>query len=585
MKRIAAIVFFCFSNFLFCNVRYITNSGNDLNDGSSWDKSFASIEKGLSSSSPGDVIWVSKGTYYPTSPYDLTGSPRYYHLRLKNGIKLLGGFAGNEIFGDFDITDRDFLTNETIISGDIGSPDDSLDNCYHIFYHPDSLALDSTAAIDGFTISGGNADGTEYVHKFGGGIYNYACSPSLTNLKIKYNYSKYQGGGIYNDCCEKSLFIKSCSVSSNNSGSQCGGMYSYFSKLFIDGSFFNSNSSGITLELGSVVIMNNCEVSGNSSSGIINLDESVLNVYNSLISDNGSSGLVNITLGEIYLVSCRIENNHASSGGGINNMFESTIELKNCIVSNNTATINGGGIFTGESTINLINSDIVSNTITGELSKGGGIYGINSYINIDNSILWNNQAPGWIVPTFGGIQLYYTPGSGSYDRVYIENSCFLNDIYNFTAMPEGSGNISDNPEFFDIKNSDLRLKETSPCLDIGNNDLTNEEFDIRGYGFERKLNSNDGLPGVADIGAYEFKLGYDSGLDTPSDPNIVYNSNTAFLTWSPVLGANRYTVYRSIDPYSEFAVIGTTTDCSYTDSSIPPGNKYFYYIKAENVIY
>jgi len=585
MKRIAAIVFICFSNFLFCNVRYISNSGNDLNDGSSWDKSFASIEKGLSSSSPGDVIWVSKGTYYPTSPYDLTGSPRYYHLRLKNGIKLLGGFAGNEIFGDFDITDRDFLTNETIISGDIGSPDDRLDNCYHIFYHPDSLALDSTAVIGGFTISGGNADGTEYTHKFGGGFYNYACSPSLTNLKIKDNYAENDGGGIFNDCCDKTLYISSCTVSSNNSAGNGGGIYSYFSKIIINESSITENSTGMHLSGESLTFIENSKISDNSSYGIVNIDESVLNMSFSEISSNGNSGIYNITYSEVYLKSCRIDNNNQYySSGGFNNLL-SSVEMTNCIVSNNTSSANGGGIYTDEGTVNLINSDIVSNTITGELSKGGGIYGINSYINIDNSILWNNQAPGWIVPTFGGIQLYYTQGSGSYDRIYIENSCFLSDSYNFTAAKEGSSNISDDPEFFDLENSDLRLNETSPCLDLGNNDLTNEQFDIRGYGFERKLNSNDGLPGIVDIGAYEFKLGYDSGLDTPSDPNIVYNNNTAFLTWSPVLGANRYTVYRSIDPYSEFAVIDTTTDCSYTDSSIPPGNKYFYCIKAENVIY
>ena len=35
------------------------------------------------------------------------------------------------------LNDRDFITNTTILSGDIGTREDSTDNCYHIFYHPE----------------------------------------------------------------------------------------------------------------------------------------------------------------------------------------------------------------------------------------------------------------------------------------------------------------------------------------------------------------------------------------------------------------------------------------------------------------
>ncbi|HXK49605.1 MAG TPA: right-handed parallel beta-helix repeat-containing protein [Clostridiales bacterium] len=585
MKEIMLCFVLLISNIIFCSVHYISNSGNDLNDGLNWDNSFATIEKGLASSNPGDEIWVSKGTYYPNSSYDLTDSPRYYHLRLKNGIRLLGGFSGDEIYGDYDISNRDFLINETIISGNIGSPDDSLDNCYHIFYHPDSLALDSTAVINGFTISGGNADGTEYAHKFGGGFSNSGCSPSLVNMAIKNNFANDGGGGIFNDCCEKTAYLDCCIISGNISSGQVGGIYSYSTKLIVTNSSVTENTSGLYLSGESLSDFENCEISRNISFGVLNSDGSVLNMSYSEISSNGNTGIHNITYSEAYLKSCRIDNNNKYySSGGFNNLL-SSVEMINCIVSNNTSSANGGGIYTDEGIVNLINCDIVSNVITGQNSKGGGIYGINSLINIDNSILWGNQATGWSMPTYGGIQLYYTPGTGSYDRVYIDNSCFLSDSYNFTAVGEGSCNISSDPEFFDPENGDFRLKETSPCLDTGNNNLINEEFDIRGYGFERKLNSYDGLPGIVDIGAYEFKLGYDSVLDSPSDPNIVYNSNTAFLTWSPVPGANCYTIYRSADPIIGFVKLGSTTDCSYSDSAIPEGNKSFYYIKAENVIY
>ncbi len=46
---------------------------------------------------------------------------------------------------------------KTILSGDIGVAGNSSDNVYHVFYHP--LLLDSTAKLDGVTITKGNSDG------------------------------------------------------------------------------------------------------------------------------------------------------------------------------------------------------------------------------------------------------------------------------------------------------------------------------------------------------------------------------------------------------------------------------------------
>jgi len=580
MKILPTVIIIVF-NLLFCSVHHISKDGSDLNSGTDWNNSFATIKKGLDSSVPGDEIWVSKGHYLATSAYDLIDSPRYYHLRLKNGVKLIGGFSGYELYGEFNIENRDLILNETIISGNIGSPDDSLDNCYHIFFHPDSLALDSTAVIDGFTITGGNADGTEYVHKFGGGIYNYECSPSLSNLLIKGNYALNDGGGIFNDCCEKTLYIDSCTISSNMSDNQGGGIYSYFTKSIINGSSFIDNSSGMFFSGDCLTAVKNTIISTNSSYGIVNIDGSVLDVDYSEISENGSTGLYNITYSEAFLNSCRIENNQATLGGGIYNLFNSSIELINCTVSNNTALNNGGGIYTDEGTVNIINSDIVSNTILGQSSKGGGLYGINSLITVSNSIFWNNLAPGWVIPVTGeGRQIYYTPGSGSYDRIFVKNSCCPSDVYNLSAIIDGTNNILSDPEFYNIESFDFRLMGYSPCLDMGRNDFINEDFDIRGEGFGRKLNSTDGTAGTVDIGAYEFNYGNDTGLFSPSNVIISSNGNSVYLTWNTVEGATEYIVYRSADPYGIFEDIGSTSDPFYTDTWNLTGSKYFYYLKA-----
>jgi hypothetical protein len=51
--------------------------------------------------------------------------------------------------------------------------------------------------LDGFAISGGNANGS-YPHNLGGGMHNYNSSPTLTNCTFWDNWAARDGGGIYN---------------------------------------------------------------------------------------------------------------------------------------------------------------------------------------------------------------------------------------------------------------------------------------------------------------------------------------------------------------------------------------------------
>lgn len=130
---------------------------------------------------------------------------------MKDGVGFYGGFSGNETL----LEQRDFNTNETILSGDIGTTGDNSDNCYHVIYNPAGDWLDLSARLDGFTVRDGNANlaGT-YPHNFGGAIYLYwYASPTIANCKIKYN-SSASGGGIY---LEKTQAVISDCIFENNS--------------------------------------------------------------------------------------------------------------------------------------------------------------------------------------------------------------------------------------------------------------------------------------------------------------------------------------------------------------------------------
>jgi len=57
------------------------------------------------------------------------------------------------------------------------------------------------------------------------------------------------------------------------------------------------------------------------------------------------------------------------------------------------------------------------------------------------------------------------------------------------------------------------------------------------------------------------------------------------LSWNAVAGATLYKIYRSADPYSGFGAvpIGTSATTTYKDTDVSVGNKYFYYITADNI--
>src|SRR5215203_1565930 len=86
-----------------------TSSGSA--DGSSWDNA-ATLQAALTSSSAGDEIWVATGVYTP-------GVTATDSFSLVAGVGIYGGFAATETLR----TERDWVANPTVLSGDIGGDD------------------------------------------------------------------------------------------------------------------------------------------------------------------------------------------------------------------------------------------------------------------------------------------------------------------------------------------------------------------------------------------------------------------------------------------------------------------------------
>ena len=173
---------------------YVNANAQGANNGLSWPNAWVHLQTALQSAQAGDTIWVAAGTYKPT-----TDNNRDSSFKVPSGIAMYGGFTGTET----QLNQRNWATNETLLSGDIGAPGDSLDNSFTIMYmdNPDSLTL-----VDGFVFrygaainpTGGLSDGPQ---RSGGALYIQAAGGEayavFRNNRFEYNSALRFGGAVY----------------------------------------------------------------------------------------------------------------------------------------------------------------------------------------------------------------------------------------------------------------------------------------------------------------------------------------------------------------------------------------------------
>lgn len=425
------------------SILYVDSAAANDGNGVSWASAFNTLQDALDLADTCHQIkqiWVAKGTYKPTKKIvnGLSGYPataRDMAFLLVPNIKIYGGFAGNET----SLDSRNWQMNKTVLSGDIGREGDSSDNTYHVVV---AVGEVGSALLDGFLITGGNADGFPasfpvkdhdgyfIVPTEGGGVYMSRSSPVFSNITIRKNRAVLYGGAVANEGQEESdqrsspTFINT--VVSGNTVAEAGGGGG--------GGFFNSESSPVFI---------NTIIQGNSAP--------------------------------------------KGGGGGMLNFYRSQPVIINTLIADNTAYV-GGGVFnsTSGSFVTLINVTLVANQ--GDSLNGGMYSDSASKIKVYNSIIWNNTAG---VNDLGNV---YTTSTSTIEFAY---SVIQGDY-------QGDHVLHTSPLFVNGRNDNYSLSPCSPAINAGNNPLyTNAGGDLQK---DQDLNNNPRLVGkTIDMGAYEFQ--------------------------------------------------------------------------------
>ena len=219
---------------------FVDSDATGANNGSSWVDAYKYLQDALADANSGDEIRVAEGIYAPdsNSAYPGGSGDRTAAFQLVNGVAINGGYAG---FGELDPNVRDIEAYETILSGDLNGDDIGVDdpcdllneptrseNSYHVVTTNSKY---ETGVLDGFTITGGNANGSDSwpftMYGRGGGIYFYIvrrspCKvPEVSNCTLRRNSSVRYGGGICNEGYAKTA-LTNCTFSENWAGAGGG---------------------------------------------------------------------------------------------------------------------------------------------------------------------------------------------------------------------------------------------------------------------------------------------------------------------------------------------------------------------------
>ncbi|GGG64498.1 T9SS type A sorting domain-containing protein [Epilithonimonas arachidiradicis] len=432
--------------------------------GSSWSNASKNLKQVITAANSNPAIkeiWVSKGTYYPST----TSNRDDFFYITRNNLKVYGGFSGSET----SLSERDIQTNETILSGNIGAANSANDNSYHIMViDAYDSAIDNSTQIDGFTFQDGNANAGSVLNNYfprytGSAILVYPSidnnSPLISNNIFK-NNSQFQLGALAieaNTSGTNVTRVENCSFYNN---------YSKYAGGALD--VFNHYGTVQNIEIKGCIFQENVVDNGSQGGPNGGLGAAIFTYGNNNVLIN-KSRFVNNKIGNYTQYSGTYKGTAVAAREG------SEVTIVNSLIYSDQIYI---PFYNSASSLSFINSTVYN-------PDGGTLLAtVNPVLNsIQNSIFW-----------MGGNSVNAIDGAGT--TVTANNSIIL-PKYNVTLT--GSNNYTADPLFKDVASKDFGLQNSSNGINNGNNSF----YDVSKYGNFDLANNSRTEETTIDIGAFE----------------------------------------------------------------------------------
>ncbi len=528
---------------------YVDADAAGAEDGTSWTNAYKSLQDALAAATGSDEIWIAEGTYYPDEGGNQTQQDRsanFYIPGTKNGIKIFGGFSGEETA----LSQRDLATHKTILSGDIDQNGSFSGNSFHVVFFDGivntpptaDFSIDGTAQTVEFTNQSADPDGSisSYSWEFGDGSTSTEANPTHT----------YNSGGEYTVL----LSVKDNHGAGATSTKTVDVPDDADPPTIIRKTMGKESNENEHFPITNTTVLADVTITGGNANGSENDDLRGAGIF---CDGNGSGKECSPTLQNLIVVS----NQADSFAGGLFNDGQNgnaSPRITNVLFVDNRSGSNGGAMYnygrSGESSPSLTGVTFVNNQAA---TNGGGMYNY-SYTDgtakpvISNSIFYGNIADSDNDETGSGNQinndgqaanpvLGYSLVEGGVNGIGHINSANITfeDTNGNSVTFANSTNISGNPEFKDSNDPDgaddifgtnddgLLPQDISPLINAGSNTpyesggvAESITTDLAG---NTRIYDGSADPDIVDIGAYEYQ-GEPAENDEiePGEGNILY---------------------------------------------------------------
>lgn len=378
---------------------YVDAGATGAENGSSWCDAYHHLQDAIfaAASSSGGVneIRVAQGVYRPDGGAAQTLGNRLATFSLIDGVALVGGYAG---CGAADPDARDFVLYETILSGDLNGDDgpnfaNIADNSIHIVTYSNPNAVN--VVLDGFTVTGGNADGTEAPSNQGsavnirnGVVKCIPGGPTLRNCIFRNNWSLHHGA--VNDHGLASV-IEDCTFRDNYSGEAGAGLLIHSGSASVrrcvfennvtagnGGGAWTSHDSDPSCAAASEPSFHDCVFKANRAflgAGLYN-ELNTVQLDNCSFEENfiqaagGGGAGVYCLQSNVEITECAFRGNQCACSGAMDGVFGggaalyaklSTISMADSVVEDNEGGTYGGGLFVGDSSMTIVRTQFIDN--------------------------------------------------------------------------------------------------------------------------------------------------------------------------------------------------------------------------------